>query len=109
MVKRNRQKETARRDAGLLTDLDNWWPEDLEAGITLWQAARYGPHLYQSEHGELPRQKMRAWLERDWVWTIREQAQLGRGFARMMTRLMLTEQGMELLEALRRASEEPPA
>jgi hypothetical protein len=58
----------------------------------------YAPHLLRARGQDLPRQSLRAFLHREWVWTVNEPREDGQ---RPHGHIRLTEDGMKVVSSLR--------
>lgn len=96
-------KKTNYRDWPLSLDLVDWFETEDEV-MTYEGTARFRPHVYIVKDAELSRQKLRAWIDRDWCWHAREHDP--RGVPRGS--FGLTEKGVERWRVARTASDDKP-
>lgn len=99
-MRRTRKNQTPQ----LRVKLREWWkwPED-QTLMVEW-GPQYAPHLVTIMDEHLSLQTLRAWVARDWLWSVREPLPNGITPNRP-TSIGLTEVGLRVVQGL----DEPPA
>ncbi|UCC90104.1 MAG: hypothetical protein JSV81_03995 [Anaerolineales bacterium] len=94
----------------LAQDLAAWWRWGYGDEVKTFQKAKYSPHHLTTDEGDdVGRQKLDAWLRRDWVWCTRDLGETNRKWVTLVTTVHLTAEGESIVRSLREdASAMPP-
>lgn len=79
-------------------------PERIQYGMEFVNDVPYRPHLLGIGEGTMSRITVSAWSRRGWVYEVRDE----RKGQHLSGRIYLTDEGLELVEAFRAASDSEP-